>query len=676
MWVVDITCDATCATFSLPPRRGKGRGWGSGAVSPQAQKTPPDTIRVIHDAANSCREVPIGQIDTIDFEEYVKRVVPNEVYTSWPAEALKAQALAARTFAWYYTEEHAGDAWDVTDQTGYQVMCDKTYQLTNAAVEATEGQYIAYQGEVIKAFYSAKNGCPTRSMEKYDYIQAVDDPVSFGEERSGHGWGMSQWGAYRWALWHGWGYQQILSHYYTGVTIELPSTGGPAPLGGLTLPWSDHFVTSNGVYLAANASDEGGAVSAVGFYAVTGTTTLLVTDTLGGDGWSTVWDASALSDTASTAITLSLLIRDEDGLVQSHTETARIGLDRQPPTGTMAATPVVHTHTITLSSLSATDPEPGSGVETMAFSNEGWSWEGEDLYHEDSSGHPIDDETALNGRAWCGLAGTHSPGAWFGPYTYDLEPGHAYRAYFRLKANDVTTTGEVAVLDVADNAGARVLGLRRLRGTDFRSARLYQEFPVDFDYTDVGTDGLEFRTAFRATVDLCLDRVLIASYPITLAGSAQWQLSPGAGIKVVTAKFVDRAGNVSADVTRTITLSDTNPPAGWQGFTPEWWAGGSAPDCSVRAFDEIAGLNVDSARYRLSTDGGTSWSDWAIAACTGISGTTEIQTITAPAVDFGQPRETDNRIGFQIADMVGSTSYMSYTVRSGIRYLPLLLKWH
>jgi hypothetical protein len=664
---------------SLPPRRGKGQGWRLGdALERLVQQTPPVTIRVIHREGNYYRyDVPIGQIDVITFETYVKRVVPVEISASfYPVEAIKAQAVAARTYAWYYTMEHADWDWDLSDWTDYQVMGreDQRHPRSDAATDDTQGQYIAYQGNVIKAFYSAENGCPTRGLEGYDYIQAVDDPVSFGQERWGHGWGMSQRGARRWAEWHGWGCQQILAHYYTGVTVELPSTGGPMPIGGVTLPWSDFFITSNRVYVVTNASDETSDVSAVGFYAVTDTTTLLVTDTVSSDGWSTVWDVAALSDTTSTAITLSLLVDDGEGNVQSQAETVHIGLDRQPLTD---ATASIHdatadTITVTLSSLSAIDPSPGSGLQAMAFSNEGWAWEGEDLWHE--SGEAVDDEDALNGKAWHGLAGTHSAGAWYGPYTYNLPPGRAYRAYFRLKTNDVTTTAEVATLDVVDNAGTRVLGLRRLRGTDFRAPDTYQEFPVDFNYTDTGTFGLEFRTAFRSTADLYLDRVLIVGYPINVANSAKWRLTPGEGLKTVTVKFIDGAGNVSGDLTTTVTLSDTTAPTGWRDFAPEWWDGGSLPTCTIRVFDEISGLNVDSARYRFSTDGGVSWSDWLVATCTGISGTTEIQTITASSVPFGQPRATANRIEFQIADVKGHTSTAIYTVRSRILYLPLIMK--
>jgi len=360
--------------------------------------------------------------------------------------------------------------------------------------------------------------------------------------------------------------------------------------------------------------------------------------------------------------------------VQTQAQAVRIGLDRRPPTDTTAVINGVYsdTITVTISSLSASDPSPGSGVEAMAFSNESWAWEGEELYHQ--SGEAVEDEDALNGWAWRGLAGAHDAGVWYGPYTYELPPDHAYRAYFRLKTNDVITSAEVALLDVVDDGGTRLLGLRRLRGTDFCAAGAYQEFPVDFNYSDAGTLGLEFRVTFRSTADLYLDRVLIVGYPTGVATSAQWRLTPGEGLKIVTAKFVDGAGNVSADLTTTVTLSDTSPPAGWRDFAYEWGSREYAPTCTVRVFDEISGLNVDSACYRFSTDEGVSWSDWLVATCTGISGTAELQTITASDVPFGQPREMGNRIEFQIADVKGYTSTAAYTVYTRFFYLPLVFK--
>ncbi|MCB0162823.1 MAG: hypothetical protein KDI79_01265, partial [Anaerolineae bacterium] len=112
-------------------------------IGTQAQFTPPIDIRVIHHASNTCRSVPVGQIDTIAFEEYVKRVVPHEVYPSWPADTLRAQAVAARTYGWDKYLQNPGGSYHVTDWANNQYMCDGTVDSTNQAVEDTTGEYLA-----------------------------------------------------------------------------------------------------------------------------------------------------------------------------------------------------------------------------------------------------------------------------------------------------------------------------------------------------------------------------------------------------------------------------------------------------------------------------------------------------------------------------------------------------
>jgi stage II sporulation protein D len=59
-----------------------------------------------------------GSIETMDMEDYVKGVVPNEAIPSWPQEALKAQAVAARTYA-LFGMLHAppGRSWDICSTT-------------------------------------------------------------------------------------------------------------------------------------------------------------------------------------------------------------------------------------------------------------------------------------------------------------------------------------------------------------------------------------------------------------------------------------------------------------------------------------------------------------------------------------------------------------------------------
>lgn len=639
-----------------------------------AQLTPPDTIRVIHDARNTYRDVPAGQIDEIGFEEYVKRVVPLEISpASWPEESIKVQAVASRTFGWYFVLLHEGQDWDVSDWTDYQVMGreDQKHPNSNAAVKGTKGQYIAYQGDVIKAFYCADGGSPTVGIDSVAYIKAVDDPVSFGESRVGHGWGLSQRGAKRWAEQHGWDYQQILSHYYTGVTIELPSTGGPMPLGGLALPWSDFFITTNHVFLKANASDEQNQTSAVRFYESTGSPTLLATDTSGVDGWSTVWDVTGLEDTSDKPFDLYVIVTDAQNNVQTDTGIVEAGLDRQPPVGQPPTVADFDEDSLIVTlNLSASDPAPGSGLSGMGFSNEGWSWEGESLYHQ--TGEQVADPGALNGVAWRARVGVHQSGAWYGPYTYNLPVGQEYRAFFRLKTNNVTTPEVVAILDIVDNAGARLLGIRRIRGTDFRQAGVYQEFSVDWVYPDAGTSGVEFRTAYQATADLYLDRVLVTSYPIDYATTASWQLLSGEGNKKVTVKFLDRAGNVSEDKDVLIEVIDTQPPGNWSNWS--WHIEPNKITFLVQVKDAISGLDVSSGRFRYSMNNGQSWSSWSAASCTGSDGTTNYQTVSLPNLPITAPMDKPVLLEVEISDINENIGATSHSFRIDLFFLPLVIR--
>lgn len=102
--------------------------------------------------------------------------------------------------------------------------------------------------------------------------------------------------------------------------------------------------------------------------------------------------------------------------------------------------------------------------------------------------------------------------------------------------------------------------------------------------------------------------------------------------------------------------SDTLPPGNWANFAPSWWINTQAPDCTVQVEDTFSGLDVGTAEYAYSTDGGATWSAWQAAACSGEGGTTEPQIITAAAVPFGQDSGPAalNRVKFRIADRAGN----------------------
>lgn len=102
--------------------------------------------------------------------------------------------------------------------------------------------------------------------------------------------------------------------------------------------------------------------------------------------------------------------------------------------------------------------------------------------------------------------------------------------------------------------------------------------------------------------------------------------------------------------------SDELPPGNWANFTPAVWINIQAPNCTVQVEDTFSGLDVGTAAYAYSTDGGYTWSAWQAAACSGEGGTTEPQIITAAAVPFGQDSGTNalNRVKFRIADRAGN----------------------
>lgn len=115
-------------------------------------------------------------------EEYLLGVVPYEMSDSFPLEALKAQAVAARTYALKRT--NSAKDYDVEDSTNDQAYYGVKAQNKNAAraVRETAGQCGFYKGAMADCYYSASNGGQTElvshvwSRENPDYLVMTDDP--------------------------------------------------------------------------------------------------------------------------------------------------------------------------------------------------------------------------------------------------------------------------------------------------------------------------------------------------------------------------------------------------------------------------------------------------------------------------------------------------------------------
>ena len=259
-------------------------------------------------------------VNIVPVDDYLQSVVPEEMPTDWPAKALKAQSVAARSFSLASRGRHASEGYDLCTTTHCQLYTGTAAEKTasTAAVRATRGEVLTYGGRPIEALFHTDSGGMTESSENVwgshvPYLRAVrdaqtktlpwtktitradlerklaakghhigkvrsialsplaigraakdrtasgrvktmtvkgtkgaatlsgttwrsllglkstlfdakltKDAVTFTGYGSGHGLGISQWGAKRLAE-SSKSYAAILSHYYTGVTLQKNS---------------------------------------------------------------------------------------------------------------------------------------------------------------------------------------------------------------------------------------------------------------------------------------------------------------------------------------------------------------------------------------------------------------------------------------------------------------------
>ncbi len=99
----------------------------------------------------------ITAINSIDIEDYIKGVLYHEVSHHWAMEALKAQAVATRTYAIYKMQSSGKADYDVTNDIYSQVYGGKDSERyrTGLAVDRTSGQILSFQGKVLPAYFHA-----------------------------------------------------------------------------------------------------------------------------------------------------------------------------------------------------------------------------------------------------------------------------------------------------------------------------------------------------------------------------------------------------------------------------------------------------------------------------------------------------------------------------------------
>ena len=122
----------------------------------------------------------IRVINCLDLEDYVKCVIPYEMSNNWPYEALKAQAVCARTYVVYNQNKYEEYAFDLTDDTECQVYKGflGANDVTDGAVDSTAGEYVRYRGEICEIYYFASDG---GASEDGRYVFDSDRPYLIGK---------------------------------------------------------------------------------------------------------------------------------------------------------------------------------------------------------------------------------------------------------------------------------------------------------------------------------------------------------------------------------------------------------------------------------------------------------------------------------------------------------------
>ncbi len=106
-------------------------------------------------------------INYVDLEQYLYSVVGAEVYDSWPQDALKAQAVAARTYALYVRTYENNGMYDLGNTDYWQAYrgLETEAPSTRAAVNATAKQVLTYKGQIIESQFQDCSGGHTENVE-------------------------------------------------------------------------------------------------------------------------------------------------------------------------------------------------------------------------------------------------------------------------------------------------------------------------------------------------------------------------------------------------------------------------------------------------------------------------------------------------------------------------------
>lgn len=134
----------------------------------------------------------ITVVNVVPLEQYLYGVVGKEMSPSWSSEALKAQAVAARTYAVYHKNSFRNKGFDMTDDTRSQVYAGINGESPSiiSAVDATKGEILTYKGKPIEAIFCATAGGWTENSENVwgNYVPYLRGVVDRSEKMPSYSW--------------------------------------------------------------------------------------------------------------------------------------------------------------------------------------------------------------------------------------------------------------------------------------------------------------------------------------------------------------------------------------------------------------------------------------------------------------------------------------------------------
>ena len=188
------------AKLTIATAAGKSVGTFAAPLTVTAPSTAPLSVPGLGAYRGALQFSPSGggvqTVNAVGLDDYVRGVVASEMPSSWAAAALEAQAVAARTYA--ITTTVSANGYDLYDDTRSQMYGGVKSETasTDAAVAATSGQIVTYDGKPAVTYFFASSGGYTESIQNVwsgatpePWLRGVPDPYDNAGSDPYHSWG-------------------------------------------------------------------------------------------------------------------------------------------------------------------------------------------------------------------------------------------------------------------------------------------------------------------------------------------------------------------------------------------------------------------------------------------------------------------------------------------------------